>query len=39
MTDRKSQKLLYCKFHCKHLHVIVDNLAVHKHPKIKDWLA
>jgi hypothetical protein len=31
--------MLYRKYPGKHLHVIVDNLAVHKHQKIKDWVA
>jgi len=35
----KFLKLLYRKFPGKHLHVIVDNLAVHKHQKIMAWLA
>ena len=32
-------KQLYRKNPGRHLHVIVDNLAVHKHQKIKDWVA
>jgi len=35
----KFLKLLYRKYPGKHLHVIVDNLAVHKHQKITEWLA
>lgn len=35
----KFLKMLYRKFPGKHLHVIVDNLAVHKHHKVMDWLA
>lgn len=35
----KFLKMLYRKYPGKHLHVIVDNLAVHKHQKIKDWVA
>lgn len=35
----KFLKMLYRKYPGKHLHVIVDNLAVHKHQKIKDWAA
>lgn len=31
-------KALYRKFPGKHLHVIVDNLAVHKHQKVMAWL-
>lgn len=34
----KFLKLLYRKFPGKHLHVIVDNLAVHKHQKVMDWI-
>lgn len=39
MEFLKFLKLLYRKHPGKHLHVIVDNLAVHKHQKIKEWLA
>jgi hypothetical protein len=35
----KFLKLLYRKFPGKHLYVIVDNLAVHKHQIIREWLA
>ena len=34
----KFLKLLYRKHPGKHLHVIVDNLAVHKHQKVMAWL-
>jgi putative transposase len=34
----KFLKSLYRKFPGKHLHVIVDNLAVHKHQKVMDWI-
>lgn len=34
----KFLKSLYRKFPGKHLHVIVDNLAVHKHQKVMAWL-
>jgi len=34
----KFLKALYRKFPGKHLHVIVDNLAVHKHQKVMTWL-
>ena len=34
----KFLKYLYRKFPGKHLHVIVDNLSVHKHHKILEWL-
>lgn len=32
-------KRLLRKYPHKHLHVIVDNLAVHKHKSVKEWLA
>jgi transposase len=32
-------KKLYRKYPGKHLHVIADNLNVHKHHKVKEWLA
>jgi transposase len=32
-------RYLYPKNPGRHLHVIVDSLAVHKHQKIKDWVA
>jgi len=32
-------KHLYRKFPGKELHVIVDNLSVHKHQKVKDWVS
>lgn len=32
-------KHLYRKFPGKELHVIVDNLAVHKHHKVMDWVS
>lgn len=35
----KFLKMLYRKHQGKHLHVIVDNLTVHKHQKFKEWLA
>jgi len=31
-------KHLYRKYPRKELHIIVDNLSVHKHQKVKDWL-
>lgn len=34
----KFLKSLYRKFPGKHLHVIVDNLAVHKHQKVMEWI-
>jgi len=34
----KFLKSLYRKFPGRHLHVIVDNLAVHKHQKVMDWI-
>jgi len=35
----KFLKKLYRKYPKKHLHIIADNLNVHKHQKVKDWLA
>ena len=32
-------KNLYRKYPGKHLHVIADNLAVHKHPKVMQWIS
>lgn len=32
-------KELYRKYPRKHLHIIVDNLNVHKHQMIRDWVA
>lgn len=32
-------KGLHRKYRRKHLHLIVDNLTVHKHKAIIDWLA
>jgi transposase len=34
----KFLKKLYRKYPKKHLHIIADNLNVHKHQKVKDWL-
>jgi len=31
-------KYLYRKYPRKQLHIIVDNLSVHKHQKVKDWI-
>lgn len=31
-------KELYRKYPRKHLHIIADNLAIHKHQSIKDWI-
>lgn len=35
----KFLKKLYRKYPAKHLHIIVDNLNVHKHHKVKEWVA
>lgn len=35
----KFLKKLYRKYPGKHLHIIADNLNVHKHHKVKEWLA
>jgi putative transposase len=32
-------KYLYRKYPGKHLHVIVDNLATHKHQQVREWVA
>ncbi|MEM6272786.1 MAG: IS630 family transposase [Bacteroidota bacterium] len=32
-------KHIYRKYPRKQLHIIVDNLAVHKHQKVKEWVA
>jgi transposase len=32
-------KKLYRKYPKKHLHIIADNLNVHKHHKVKEWLS
>jgi transposase len=32
-------KKLYRKYSNKHLHIIADNLTVHKHHKVKEWLS
>jgi transposase len=34
----KFLKKLYRKYPKKHLHIIADNLNVHKHHKVKEWL-
>jgi putative transposase len=31
-------KMLYRKYPKKHLHIIIDNLAVHKHKTVMDWV-
>jgi len=31
-------KRIYKKYPRKHLHIIVDNLQVHKHQKVKEWV-
>lgn len=35
----KFLKKLYRKYPGKHLHIIADNLNVHKHHKVKEWLS
>jgi putative transposase len=35
----KFLKKLYRKYPKKHLHIIADNLTVHKHKKINDWIS
>jgi len=35
----KFLKKLYRKYPDKHLHIIADNLSVHKHKKVKEWVA
>lgn len=35
----KFLKKLYRKYPDKHLHIIADNLTVHKHHKVKEWLS
>jgi transposase/transposase-like protein len=35
----KFLKKLYRKYPKKHLHIIADNLNVHKHHKVKEWLS
>jgi len=35
----KFLKKLYRKYPKKHLHIIADNLTVHKHKKVKEWIS